>query len=363
MLPLFRSPALSRADAAIPLTCLVLLAQVQAANAAADRSASAQQLLQQKVRSADSAAMSSLWRQFRLCDREASGKLSSSEFAKALQTSKLGLSCAEVLQVASGLADCNGLLDYRPVTHLLQSQGLLLSARPQSASHAGLNNKTPPLARAGSHTAIPSRLSPARPSVKSPSGVGTAAAEHVDDACSPAQASPLSASSGVPGQGAAAQPKSLPAPAVQEQQPVGHSGGAASAAAAQQLSGRLLSSGSRAEAGNVHCSERPGSALAKRVLGPPAQKVPYFFSKGQVNMEQSYEWRPSQDNTAVHDVESKGHYERPWTAGVSGKKPVQASLMLLPLLLQVTIIVVMTCRIRCMLSSSVFRTCVVACIT
>ena len=148
-----------------------LLFQVAAADAAASRRIAAQQLLQQKVGNADVAAVASLWRQFRQLDREGSGKVTTSEFAKVLQSSNSGLTNAEVLRVANGMADCHGLMDYRRVTQMLQSQGAQ-TTRPQSAVCADVGARKPPLARPCSMAGMPRSSGEA--------GQGTKRAQHAE---------------------------------------------------------------------------------------------------------------------------------------------------------------------------------------
>ena len=279
--------------------------QVHAAHVATARGAAAQHLLQNKVRTADSAAVSSLWRQFRTCDREASGKLRSGEFATVLQNSKLGLSSAEVLQIANNMADCNGLLDYRPVTHMLRSQGLADSGS-QSASCTGSATKKPPLSRPGSSVAALRSCSAAKSEAKH---VCHAAAETTAPDRLAADASYHGSNLG-PNQSAVAQQDLQTQLSGQVQQPA-----VQSEAKLQQTLKGLSCDASRASSGNAPSSGRPQTAPVTRVPGPPAQKVPYFFSKGQVNMEQPYKWMPSKDNTTIQDAGSKGTYERPWSVG------------------------------------------------
>ena len=296
---------------------------MQAASTAADRSTSARQVLQQRVRTADSAAVSSLWRQFRKGDREASGKLSSSEFAAALQSSKLGLSSAEVLQVTNGLADCDGLLDYRPVGQLLRSR---VSADPtrQGGACAEATGKKPPLPWPGS----------SGPATRKSNGSNLTAkpvdhtAQRVAGSVSPAVASFSGATLqhvNSAGCGQDANSQSLPE-AKQDGKEQQQAAQVVPCAALQQMPSAVASD-RRSTGTTPACEVRPGTAPVKRSPGPPAQKVPYFFGKGQVDMQQPYQWKPSKDNTTVQDTASKGVYERPWSAGHTRNKLLQVSLL------------------------------------
>ncbi|KAL3152600.1 hypothetical protein ABBQ32_001618 [Trebouxia sp. C0010 RCD-2024] len=296
-------------------------AKVQAANAAAGRSCAAQQLLQQRVRTADSAAVSSLWRNFRKCDREASGKLSSSEFAAALQSSKLGFSSAEVLQVANGLADSDGLLDYRPVGRMLRSQG---SGNPalQGVNSAEAGAKKPPLPR-------PSSSKAERSNRVAQSDQTAANDDHAAQRRTPS-AAPAAASSTVqvqqhgsdaglghsPTTGGWSEPMQAEAEHQQAAQSV-------ACAAVQPAPNRATLAGSKAGSDSLSGAKRPGTAPCKKAAGPPAQKVSYFFSKGQIDMQQPYEWKPSKDDTAIQDAASRGVYVRSWSTGHTRNKPLQ----------------------------------------
>lgn len=302
--------------------------QVQAANAAAGRSCAAQQLLQQRVRTADSAAVSSLWRNFRKCDREASGKLSSSEFAAALQSSKLGFSSAEVLQVANGLADSDGLLDYRPVGRMLRSQG---SGNPalQGVNSAEAGAKKPPLPR-------PSSSKAERSNRVAQSDQTAANDDHAAQRRTPS-AAPAAASSTVqvqqhgsdaglghsPTTGGWSEPMQAEAEHQQAAQSV-------ACAAVQPAPNRATLAGSKAGSDSLSGAKRPGTAPCKKAAGPPAQKVSYFFSKGQIDMQQPYEWKPSKDDTAIQDAASRGVYVRSWSTGHTRNKPLQVSLLCRP---------------------------------
>ena len=300
-------------------------AQVQAANSAADRSTTAQQLLQQRVGTAGSAAVSSLWRQFRKCDREASGKLSSSEFAAALQSSKLGLSSAEVLQVANGLADSNGLLDYRPVGRMLQCRASadLTPQRPLDCANAGM--KKPPLPRPASSGAAARKSSGLASNAKQVSRAAQKTAEVLGPtAAASVQLQPQPGSGAVSDHDVTAQGLPRPLQSDTEAQPMTQAG--ASAAASQQVCSRAECGAGRAGTSALPCSVRPEKAPVKRSPGPPAQKVPYFFGKGQIDMQQPYHWKPSRDNTMISDPAAKGGYERPWSALPARSKVVQVSL-------------------------------------
>ena len=295
--------------------------QVQAANSAADRSTAAQQLLQQRMVTADSAAISSMWRQFRKCDREASGKLSCSEFAAALQNSKLGLSSADVLQVANGLADSNGLLDYRPVGHLLRSQASA-DLTPPKVAGADVGSKKPPLPRAGCSVAAARKSCGSDQTAKQD--------KHAADATTAMSSLTAAASlqpqpqfvSGAVSSGE----QGLPRPMQSDTEAHSAAQADASAAASQQISSRDARDAGRAGTSASPGSMRPGTAPVQRATGPPAQKVPYFFSKGQIDIQQPYQWKPSRDNTTVRDVAVKSGYERPWTAMPARSKPSQVSL-------------------------------------
>lgn len=272
---------------------------------------------------ADSAAVSSLWRQFRKCDREASGKLSSSEFAAALQNSKLGLSSAEVLQVANGLADSNGLLDYRPVGHMLRS--LRASTDPQKAGCADVGTKKPPLPRAGSGVAAARKPRLSDQTAKQDNDAVQATTELPSSTSAASLQPQLQYVSGaVYNQEVTAQGLPRPMQTLTEAQPMAQA--VASAAESQQVHSRAELGAGRADTSVLPRSVRPGTAPVQRSLGPPAQKVPYFFSKGQIDMQHPYQWKPSRDNTIIPDVASKGGYERPWSALPTRSQPSQVSL-------------------------------------
>lgn len=294
--------------------------QVQAANSAADRSTTAQQLLQQRLVTAGSAAVASLWRQFRKCDREASGKLSSSEFAAALQSSKLGLSSAEVLQVANGLADSNGLLDYRPVGRMLQSRASA-QLTPQKPGCASVGVTKPPLPRPGSSVAAARKSSGSDQTAKQGSHARQATAELLGPtAAASVQLQPQ------PGSGAESDHDVTAQGLLRQMHSNTEVQASASAQAAQQAPSRAECGASRAGTSALPHSVRPETAPVKRFPGPPAQKVPYFFGKGQIDMQQPYQWKPSQDTTTILGVASKGGYVRPWSALPARNKAVQVSL-------------------------------------
>ena len=265
---------------------------------------------------ADSAAASSLWRQFRKCDREASGKLSSTEFAAALQNSKLGLSSAEVLQVANGLADSDGLLDYRPVGHMLRSR-VSADLTPQRNARADVAKK-PPLPWAGSSVAAARKSHGSDQAAKQDKHAAeeTTAFSHTtwSQDVSNAVSTPDVSAQGLP----------RPMQSDTEAQPVAQA--VAGAAASQQFPSRAVCDAGRAGISTLPHSMRPGTAPVQRASGPPPQKVPYFFSNGQIDMQQPYQWKPSRDNTSVSDIASKGGYERPWSAMPARSKPSQVSL-------------------------------------
>ena len=292
---------------------------MQAANSAADRSTSAQQLLQQKLATADSAAVSSLWHQFRKCDREASGKLSSREFAAALQNSKLGLNSAEVLQAANGLADSNGLLDYRPVGHMLRLQVTDLTRQT-----VGFIEK-PPLPQSGSSVAAARKSRVSDQTAKQDNHAVQASTELLSStAAASLQPQPQYVSGAVCNQEVTAQGLPRPMQSDREAQPVAQA--VASTAASQQVHSRAEHDAGRADTSARPSSVRPGTSPVQRAPGPPAQKVPYFFSKGQIDMQQPYQWKPSRDNAIIPDMASKGGYERPWSAMPTRSKPLQVSL-------------------------------------
>lgn len=297
---------------------------MQAANSATDRSTTAQQLLQQRAVTAGSAAVASLWRQFRKCDREASGKLSSSEFAAALQTSKLGLSSAEVLQVANGLADSNGLLDYRPVGRILQSRASA-DLTPQKLGCANVGAKKPPLPRPSSSVAAARKSSGSDPTAKQDNHAGQEAAELLGPtAAASLQLQPQPGSGAVSDHDATVQglPRQLQSDT--EAQPITQAD--AGAADSQQLPSRAECGAGRAGTSALPRSVRPETAPVKRSPGPPAQKVPYFFGKGQIDMQQPYHWKPSRDTTTISGAASNGGYERPWSALPARSKAAQVSL-------------------------------------
>ena len=315
-------------------TCLILMLinsntksmpcgeQVQAANSAADRSTTAQQLLQQRMVTADSAAVSSLWRQFRKSDREASGKLSSSEFAAALHNSKLGLSSAEVLQVANGLVDSDGLLDYRPIGHMLRSR-VSADLTPSKTARADVGAKKPPLPRAGSSVAVARKPCGSDQTAKQDNHAAQAIQESLRSTAA-ASLQPQSVSSAVSSQVMTAQVLPRPMQSDTEVQPAAQV--VASAAGLSQGRSGAECDADRAGTNAQLRSVRPGTAPVQRAPGPPAQKVPYFFSKGQIDMQQPYKWKPSRDNTTISDIASKGRYVRPWSTVSSRNKPSQVSL-------------------------------------
>lgn len=302
--------------------------QVHAADVAASSHAAAQQLLQQKVQSAGPGAVATLWSRFRHFDREACGKLTTGEFAKVLQSSKLPLSNAEVLRVANGMADCHGLMDYRSLTNMLQSQGLH-NLRPLTASSAGSGARKPPLARSSSSSGIAISSKEAE--------LGAKHAQHAVQQVQPASVSPAAVDAADRQQLAGSRSKmseheslcaamqqvpeqppmsSASAVTADEQQPC-----AAAAATYQAITDPL----GTVAAAPGHFDVAPASA-AVRSKGPPQQKVPYFFSKGQVNMQQPYRWMPSKDDTTIHPAGPKGQFVRPWTAGQAATMPAQVWL-------------------------------------
>lgn len=243
-----------------------------------------------------------------------------------LQNSELGLSNADVLRVANGMADCHGLMDYRPLSHMLQSQ-VLQKPRPQTASCAKSGAKKPPLGRQSSSLITPRS-----------SGVAgqTVTAEHAQRA-SPevARAAAVDAAAVDSRSGnsvdCSGDQSSVSAPQPEQQQPQ-QPAVSAEATAQQQSYSTAGSDSASAVSGSPRLSA-DASGLAKtgsahtvlagfRAPGPAAQKVPYFFSKGQVNMEQSYKWMPSKDNNAIVDVAPRAPFVRLWTAE-DAKKRVQ----------------------------------------
>ncbi len=320
--------------------------QVQAADAATSSHVAAQQLLQQKVGSADDGIVAALWHQFRQYDHEASGKLTTSEFARVLQTSKLGFSNAEVLRVANGMADCHGLMDYRRLTHTLQSQGLH-SPRPQSASCDGFGAKKPPLARSSSHARTPRSSGEAGQTAKHAQHAAMQAQQRASELVSPAAVEAV-ADDKHGGSSSAKHVPTLSESAQQQQLPQQQAAASASEATLQQLERRDDADSCQAVAASPgHFAAAPGpsaEASAKdavpslRSFGPPAQKVAYFFSKGQVNMEQPYRWQPSKDDTMVVGSGSKEQFVRPWTAGHAADRPAQVS---------VSSCLVLSCVLRC----------------
>ena len=298
---------------------------MQAAHAAASGQTTARQLLQQKVGNADSSAAASLWRQFRSFDREASGKLTTSEFAKVLQNSKLGLSNADVLRVANGMADCHGLMDYRPLSHMLQSQ-VLQKPRPQTASCAKSGAKKPPLGRQSSSLGTPRTSGVAGQTVTA--GHAQQASPEVARSAA-VDAADVDSHSGNSVDCSGDQ-SSVSAPQPEQQQPQQPAVSATEATAQQQSYSTAGSDSARAVSGSSRLSAA-ASGLAKtgsahtalagfRAPGPAAQKVPYFFSKGQVNMEQSYKWMPSKDNNAIVDGAPRAPFVRLWTAEDAKKR-------------------------------------------
>ncbi len=301
---------------------------MHAADVAASSHAAAQQLLQQKVESANPRAVATLWSQFRQFDREACGKLTTSEFARVLQSSKLPLSNAEVLRVANGMADCHGLMDYKSLTNMLQSQGLH-NPRPLTASSAGLDARKLPLARPSSSSGTATRSKEA--------GLGAKRAQHADQQPQPASVSSAAVDAAdkqqLAGSRSGISEHESVCAALQQlpQQPVMSSASdvtadqqqhmAAAAAPYQAIS---APSGTLAAApGHLDTAPAPAAIRSK---GPPQQKVPYFFSKGQVNMEQPYRWMPSKDDTTIPPAGPKGPFVRPWTAGQAANMPAQVWL-------------------------------------
>lgn len=314
-------------------TCFKIfnLFQVAAADAAASRRTAAQQLLQQKVGGADVAAVASLWRQFRQLDREASGKVTTSEFAKVLQSSNSGLTNAEVLRVANGMADCHGLMDYRRVTQMLQSQGPQMP-RPQSAVCADVGTRKPPLARPCSMAGTPRSSGHV--------GQGAKLAQHADRQAQSSLPAPVSSAAVDAADdhkhscssSSSVMTRAKSTKAELQLLPQQLSAPPSSAANTDQQEGRADTHSCPSvsdSSGHVAAALRdPGAvpASAVRSHGPPQQKVPYFFSKGQVNIEQPYRWMPSRDNTYAVDAASKGHFVRPWTAGQVTTRPTQVSI-------------------------------------
>lgn len=304
-----------------------LLAQVHAADVAASSHAAAQQLLQQKVESAGPTAVATLWSQFRQFDREACGKLTTGEFARVLQSSKLPLSNAEALRVANGMADCHGLMDYRSLTNMLQSQGLR-NPRPQTASSAGLDARKPPLARPSSSSGTTTNSKNARLEAK--------CAQHADQQVQPASVSSAAVDAAdrqkLAGSRFGMSEHESACAALQQvpQQPPVSSASAVTADQHQQMAAAAPYQAITDPSGIVaaapgHLDVAPAPA-AVRSRGPPQQKVPYFFSKGQVNMEQPYRWMPSKDDASIQPAGPKGQFVRPWTAGQAATVPAQVWL-------------------------------------
>ncbi|DBB07260.1 TPA: hypothetical protein ACH3X1_011821 [Trebouxia sp. C0004] len=302
--------------------------KVHAADVAASSHAASQQLLQQRVESAGPRAFATLWSQFRQFDREASGKLTTSEFVRVLQSSKLPLSNAEVLRVANGMADCHGLMDYRSLTNMLQSQGLR-NPRPQTAGSAGLDARKPPLARSSSSPGTAASSKEAR--------LGPKRAQHADQQVQPAsvRSATVDAADGqqLAGSRSGMSEHNSVCAALQQvpQQPPMSSYSAVTADQQQHMAAAPYQAitaplGILAAApGHLDVAPSPAAVRSK---GPPQQKVPYFFSKGQVNMEQPYRWMPSKDDTTIQPAGLKGQFVRPWTAGqaAEGRLPAQVWL-------------------------------------
>jgi len=298
---------------------------VHAADVAASSHAAAQQLLQQKVESAGPRAVATLWNQFCQLDREASGKLTTSEFAKVLQSSKLPLSNAEVLRVANGMADCHGLMNYRSLTNVLQSQGLH-NPRPVTASSVALDARKPPLARSSSSSGTATSSKEA--------GLGAKRAQHADQQVQPALVSSAAVDPADKQQSRSGMSEHESACAALQQlpqQPVASSASAVTADQQQHMAAAaapyqtITAPSGIVAAAPGHSDVAPAPA-AVRSKGPPQQKVPYFFSKGQVNMEQPYRWMPSKDDTTIHAAGPKGPFVRPWTAGQAATVPTQVWL-------------------------------------
>lgn len=226
--------------------------------------------------------------------------------------------------MANGLADSDGLLDYRPVGRMLQSQ---YSSKPalQGVDCAEASAKKPPLPRPRSSKA--DRSSRVDQSDQDAAGEDLAAQRRAQ---SVAPATAFSTGNtqhgGDAGLGHSATTRGLSEPkqAEVEQQQAARS---AACAAVQRSPSRATLAGSRAGSDSLSCANRPGTAPCKRAAGPPAQKVPYFFSKGQVDMQQPYEWKPSKDNATIQVAASGGMYVR-WSAGHARNKPLQVSLLL-----------------------------------
>ena len=303
---------------------------MHAADVAASSHAAAQQLLQQKVESAGPRAVATLWSQFRQFDREACGKLTSSEFARVLQSSKLPLSNAEVLRVANGMADCHGLMDYRSLTNMLQSQGLH-NPRPLTASSAGLDARKPPLAR-------PSSSSGTATSSKS-AGLGAKRAQHADQQVQPASVSSAAVDAAdrqqLAGSRSGMSEHVSVCAALQQvpQQPVASSASAVTAdqqqpcaAAAAPYQAITAPSGILAAASG-HPDVAPAPA-AVRSKGPPQQKVPYFFSKGQVNMEQPYRWMRQRMTPPSNLLDPRGSLCGPGQQGRLQPCPPRSGLLI-----------------------------------
>ena len=298
-----------------------------AADVSASSHAAAQQVLQQKVESAGPRAVATLWSQFRQFDREACGKLTSGEFARVLQSSKLPLSNAEVLRVANGMADCHGLMNYRSLTNVLQSQGLH-NPRPVTASSVALDARKPPLARSSSSSGTATSLKEA--------GLGAKRAQH-DQQVQPASLSSAAGDAAdgrqLAGSRSGTSEHESAFAALQQlpQQPLMSSASAVIAdqqqpcAAADAPYQAITAPSGIVVAAPGHLDVAPAPA-AVRSKGPRQQKVPYFFSKGQVNMEQPYRWMPSKDDTTIPPAGPKGPFVRPWTVGQAANMPAQVWL-------------------------------------
>lgn len=260
------------------------MSQIEAAKSAHADETAARELLQSRLSPVSTAAITSLCHQLASFDRECCGRISSSEFADALQSSKLGLSNAEVLRVTNGLSDCHGLLSYRPVANMLHQQGFkqtnstVANVTPQDVTTA--SNSRPPLSprRSKQHSNMGNRVKQQahQPCINRPlyADASSNAAVTSQDGCHKQQQNQHSGKDTV---------EARQGPQQQQQQQQ------------QEQSGQQFAvTVGQPDAGPMHLLS-PAAASAKMRqakdfavrVRPPAARAPYWFSKGMLG-EKSY---------------------------------------------------------------------------
>lgn len=270
--------------------------QVDAVHARQAASTAAQELLQSRATPASSAAVSALCQQIAGFDRECCGSIASKEFAQALHSSKMGFSNAEALRIASGLADCNGLLTYRPVARMLH-QTSQAGCGAAAAGKTGV--KQPPgLSRMQNRL----QLRDSQPCINR-----TLCVEAAEQAVSPAEYH--------------RQHQQQHDQGLLQQKPEPQ---------VQQHPGSLQKEVQRpiGDADAATCEGMP--AAARNGRAPPlAAKAPYWFSKGMIgDMAKPYTWSPSKDNAPDGSLVTGAQYCRPWSArALQQTMPVQVHIL------------------------------------